>query len=317
MAAWLGAAFLHLLIFERSRLLSPKPWLAASVALLLLAPNLWWNLTHDFPTLKHTADITLNRKAGGGLAALGEFSAAQWISFGPLLGSAFLLMLLQVRQSWRDPNTRLLLWFALPLWTVVAMQAVKSSANANWAAPAFAPATIAIVAWLLQRKKERFLIAALVINLLAVGVGYHWQQLTSASGLVDARHSARINPFKRAQAWDELGRQLSPIFQAHPNAILVADNRTLLAHMLYELRDIKPVAASWNPSGIPSDHYKLTTDLRTHIGKDAILITQDAAGEEFASRFALVEKLATLEAPLDATTTRSLHVFLLHEFKGY
>jgi len=317
MAAWLGAAFLHLLAFERPRLKSPKPWLAATLALLILAPNIWWNVIHDFPTLKHTADITLNRKAGGGLAALGEFSAAQWLSFGPLFGSTFLVMLFSIRQSWRDQNIRFLLWFALPLWTVVALQAVKSSANANWAAPAFAPATIAVVAWLLQRKKDRLLIIGLAINLVAVGVSYHWQQLTVASGMVDAKYSARLNPFKRAQGWDELGRQLKPIIQAHPDTVLVADNRTLLAHMLYELRDLKLAAASWNPSGIPSDHYKLTTDLRPYINRDAILITQDAAGAEFATRFARIEKLATLEAPLDATTSRSMHVYLLHEFKGY
>ena len=62
MAAWLGAAFLHLLAFHRRRLASPKPWLAAGLALTILGPNLWWNVTHDFPTLKHTADITAEQE---------------------------------------------------------------------------------------------------------------------------------------------------------------------------------------------------------------------------------------------------------------
>lgn len=87
MAAWLGAAFLHLLAFNRQQLASAKPWLAAGLALLILSPNIYWNFAHDFPTLKHTADITLNKKAAGGLGPLGEFWAAQWISFGPVLGS--------------------------------------------------------------------------------------------------------------------------------------------------------------------------------------------------------------------------------------
>ena len=87
--------------------------------------------------------------------------------------------------------------------------------------------------------------------------------------------------------------------------------------MLYELRDIKPLAASWNPSGIASDHYKLTTDLRPYVGKNAILITDAAPGADFAPRFARIEKLATLKAPLDATTSRDMNVYLLHDFKGY
>ena len=314
MAAWLAAAFLHLIAFHRTRLSTAKPWAAAGLALLMLSPNLYWNFTHDFPTLRHTADITVNKKAGGGLAALGEFWAAQWISFGPVLGSVFFIVLLQVKKSWRDERSRLLLWFTLPLWAIVSAQAMKSSANANWAAPAFAPVVIAIVAWLLQREKKRLLIAALALNLLLVGVVYHWPNLLLA---VNVENPAKMSPFTRAQGWDELGRQLKPVIQAHPGTVLIADNRTLLAHMLYELRAIKPPAASWNPSGMASDHYKLTTDLRPWIGKDAILITQDPPGDDFNQHFASIEQLPTLSAPLDAQSTRNLDVYLLRGFKGY
>ena len=314
MAAWLGAAFLYLLAFHRRRLASAKPWLTAALALLMLLPNIVWNINHDFPTLKHTADITLNRQSGGGLASLGEFWAAQWIAFGPVLGSIFLLLLLRVRESWNDERTRLLLWFALPLWAVVSMQALKSSANANWAAPAFAPAVIAAVAWLLQREKKKLLIAGLALNLLLVGLLYHWPQILAASR---PDSQAKLSPYKRAMGWDELGRQLKPIVQAHPDAILIADNRTLLAHMLYELRDVRPLAASWNPSGVVSDHYKLTTDLRPHLGKDVILITDTTPGTDFAPRFAGMEQLARLKVPLDAQTSRNMDVYLLHAFKGY
>ena len=314
MLAWLGAAFLHLLAFHRTRLASPKPWLAAGLALLILSPNLYWNVVHDFPTLKHTADITVNKKAGGGLKALAEFWAAQWICFGPVLGSVAVVLLVRVKDSWRDERTRLLLWFALPLWAIVSAQAINSNANANWAAPAFAPATIAAVAWLLQRGKKRLLVIGLAINIVVVGLAYHWQQALVA---VDVKNPEKFNFYKRAQGWDELGRQLTPLLAAHPDAVLVADNRTLLAHMLYEVRELKPAAASWNPSGTPSDHYKLTTDLRSYRGRDALLITQDPPGAEFSTRFAGIDKLATLTAPLGANTARSMDVYLLHDFKGY
>jgi len=314
MAAWLGAAFLYLLAFRRSRLASAKPWLAAGLALLILSPNLYWNVAHDFPTLKHTADITVNKKTAGGFGPLAEFWVAQWIAFGPLLGSVFVLLLTRARESWRDERSRLLLWFALPLWGVVSLQALKGGANANWAAPAFAPAAIAAVAWLLQRQKQRLLVTGLALNLALVGVVYHWPQLLAA---VDVQNPAKKNPFTRAMGWDELGRQLRPIVEAHPGSVLVADNRTLLAHMLYELRDLKPGAASWNPRGEASDHYKLTTDLRPWLGKDAILITQDVPGDDFSRRFAGIDHLAELKAPLDAQTSRNLTVYLLRDFKGY
>jgi hypothetical protein len=66
-----------------------------------------------------------------------------------------------------------------------------------------------------------------------------------------------------------------------------------------------------------SDHYKLTTDLRPYVGKNAILITQDTPGDDFKQRFASIEKLATLKAPLDSQTNRNMDVYLLREFKGY
>ena len=314
MAAFLGAAFLHLLAFHRSRLGTPKPWLAAGLALLILSPNLYWNFTHDFPTLRHTAEITVSKRAGGGLRALGEFWAAQWGAFGPVFGSVFVLILLRVRESWRNQATRLLLWFSLPLWAIVSAQALNSNANANWAAPAFAPATIAAVAWLLQRGKQRLLVIGVGINVVLIGIAYHWQQVLVT---VDGETAAKLNFYKRAQGWDELGRQLKPIITAHPDAVLVADNRTLLAHMLYEVRDLKPVAASWNPSGKPSDHYKLTTDLRPYIGRDALLISMDPVGADLSSRFAGIDKLATLQAPIDTQTSRIMDVYLLRDFKGY
>ncbi|MGE5469190.1 MAG: glycosyltransferase family 39 protein [Bacteroidota bacterium] len=314
MLAWLGAAFLHLLFFHRPRLATVKPWLAAGLASLLLAPNIAWNFAHDFPTLKHTAEITLHKNTGDGLTALGEFWAAQWASFGPVLGCIFVLLLVQARASWQDSRHRLLLWFALPLWAVVSLQALKGGANINWAAPAFAPATIAIVAWLLQRERKRLLAAGLLVNIALVGLAYHWPDILTAAR-VD--HPAKKNPYSRAMGWDELGRQLKPILQAHPDAVLTSPTRNLLAHMLYQERDLRPTFASWNPSGEASDHYKLTTDLRQYVGRDVILVSLDPVGDEFAPYFAGIEKLASLKAPLDASTSRGMEVYLLHDFKGY
>ncbi len=314
MIAWMLAACLHLAAFHRTRLASPRPWVAALLALAILAPNILWNMANDWPTLKHTADITVNKKAGGGFKALGEFIAAQWIAFGPVLGSVFVVLLVNARSTWRDERLRLLLWFSLPLWAVVCGQAWRSSANANWAAPAFAPAAIAVVAWLLQRERRRLLTAGLAINLLLVGIVYHWPQLLRAANVKEA---SRKDPFTRARGWDELGRQLQPLVAAHPGAVVIADNRTLLAHMTYELRGLNPPTAAWNPRGEHSDHYKLTTDLGPYVGRDALLVTRDALPAEMAARFAGSEKLARLAAPLDERNALTMDVYLLHGFKGY
>jgi hypothetical protein len=293
---------------------SAHPWLAAGLALLMLSPNIAWNVAHDFPTLKHTADITVNKVAAGGLGQLGEFWAAQWIALGPILGSVLFWLFIRVDRSWRDERTRLLLWFSLPLWLIVSAQALNSGANANWAAPAFAPAAIAVVAWLLQGKHPRWLIGALIFNLLLVGLVYHWPMLLAA---VNVENPAKKSPYSRARGWDELGRQLVPFVAAHPAAILLADNRTLLAHMRYELRALQPQAISWNPEGQAGDHYKLTTDLRPQLGRDMLFISRDPLGEEITRCFTESRLLAELKAPLDRQTTLDMKVYWLHDFKGY
>lgn len=314
MAVFIGALFVHLLCFHRSRLADTKPWAAAGLSLALLAPNLLWNIANDFPTLRHTADITVNRHSTGGFKSLAEFWGAQWIAFGPVLGSVAALILFRVRENWRDTPARLLLWFSLPLWAVVSAQAFQGSANANWAAPAFGPMTILVVAWLRQRDKQKLLLAGLASNLLLIGTLYHAPSLLAAA---NATSQAKLNPFIRATGWDDLGLQLRPHVQPHPDAVLIANNRTLLAHMAYELHDLRPAIASWNPEGVAGDHFKLTTNLGAHRGADALLLAEEAPGPEFTQRFKRVEKLASLKTPLDAATSRHIEVYLLHEFQGY
>lgn len=314
MLAWLAAAFLHLLVFHRQRLASPRPWIAALLALALLAPNIAWNIAHDFPTFRHTAGITLERSTSHGLAALGEFWVGQWAFFGPVFGSVFVVMLWQLRQNWRDERRRLLLWFALPLWALVSLQALKGGANINWAAPALAPASIAIVAWLLQGRRHRLLAAGLAVNIALAALAYHWPAIIAAA---QVEHPAKKNPYTRAMGWDELGRQLRPVFAAHSGAVLTSPTRNLMAHMLYQLRDLDPPAASWNPSGQPGDHYKLTTDLRPYIGRDLIFVSLEAPEIDLARYGTQLEDLGQFTAWLDSATPRSMHVYILHGFAGY
>lgn len=318
MAVFVGAVFLHLACCHRARLASPRPWAALALALAMLLPNIGWNLAHDFPTLRHTADITVHRQAAGHvgdrLRALAEFAAAQWLSFGPLFGSIAVLGLFHLRRLWADPPARLLLCLALPLWAVVAVQAASGGANGNWAAPAFAPAAIAIAAWLVARQRQGLLVAGVALNVALAALACHAPALLAATGAMQA---ARYNPYLRAVGWDELAGQLRPFVLAHPDAVLLADNRSLLAHMAYELRDLRPRVVSWNPDGVAGDHFKLSTDLGRHLGGDALFIAEQPPAAALTGRFADTRKLASLQVRLDAGTTRQLEVYLAHEFQGY
>ncbi len=304
--------FIHLASGQAALLRTRGPWLALALALALLAPNLVWNFSHDFPTLRHTAEITLQRDGGSHVRAFLEFFLSQLLSFGPLLGLVALLGLRRLVRCWHDEAGRLLLCFCLPLWGIVLLQAMRGGANVNWAAPAFAPASILIVASLLAAKRQSLLIWIVASNLLLVALAYHAPTLLAA---FEQPSFAKANPYLRATGWDAQAQALRPLLPAQPK--LLAGNRTLLAHMAYELRDLNPTLLSWNPDGIAGDHFQLNSDLRQHRGEDFVLLSETPPAPALLARFASYRQLSILETPLTPDRHRHLEVYLLHDFQDY
>jgi hypothetical protein len=80
---------------------------AVLLAFAILSPNLYWNWAHDFPTFRHTAEITRvgHGERGWHPGQLGEFIGAQWLSFGPVLGILLAWALLRSGACARTPPT--------------------------------------------------------------------------------------------------------------------------------------------------------------------------------------------------------------------
>jgi len=68
----------------RRGLVRVGPWLALATTLVVVSPNILWNVQEGFPTLHHTAQITTqSSRSGGPLEALGFF-LGQLLMIGPL-----------------------------------------------------------------------------------------------------------------------------------------------------------------------------------------------------------------------------------------
>ena len=102
---------------------------------------------------------------------------------------------------------------------------------------------------------------------------------------------------------------------AHPEAILVADDRELIAHLLYRLKPRE--YAAWNPDGLPRDHYELVTRLDDKTGRDVIYVSRRESIPDIAARFESSETLGKVVVPIHRDFRREVHVFLLKGFKGY
>lgn len=323
MAAFIGSALLALLAHPGGwrQLGRPGPWLALLVAFAVFAPNLWWNWRNGFPTFQHTAEIT--RIAEG--SARGwhpgefvEFLGAQWLSFGPLLSLGLAWALLNGPRLWADTRFRFLLMFVLPLLFVVGAQALTGRANGNWAAPIFVGGTVLTIAFLASagRARWRLAVAAVTLNLLLAPLAYHWPDLLRLTG---KELTARNDPYKRARGWQALAEAVRPQieaqFRAHPDAVLLSDDRELLAQLIYHLHPARH--ARWQPQAHIADHYGLTAPLTTATGRVFVLVSDRADVSAIAARFASAERLGEADIAVYPKLHRRASVWLLRDFKGY
>ena len=315
MAAFGFSALLYLLGDAKRRRVfaSPGLWVAVAMACLLVLPNIVWNWANDFPTLRHTADIThvdgSNEKTGN----LIEFLLAQVASLGPGFALAFLAALPLALRKWREPRYQFLLVFSLPLLGVVFLQALRSEANGNWAAPALLTALLLSVKWL-ARLRNRWWLTALSLNIVLMLGAYHLGDYFSLRG---EAQPARLDPLKRAKGWDKLAAELRPILIANPGALLLTEDRTLMAHMLYELRDLQPDHAAWAPHPHPQDHYQLTVPLRDEASSRPMLLITRNAHSSVASRFTQSEVVASPRLEIEPGLIREARIIRLQGFRGY
>jgi 4-amino-4-deoxy-L-arabinose transferase-like glycosyltransferase len=118
----------------RRQFARPGPYGAATLALAVLSPFLWWNATHGFATFL---------KQGGRLAArgfapryLGEFLGSQLLLFNPLTAAVALRGAVAKRGA-PDEATRLLMAISAPLLGYFLLHALHDRVQGNWPAPLY------------------------------------------------------------------------------------------------------------------------------------------------------------------------------------
>jgi 4-amino-4-deoxy-L-arabinose transferase-like glycosyltransferase len=270
-AALLPGALLWLLWLRRrsgQQPAAPGPALALAVALACVAPHLVWNATAGWPTLHHTAEITLRSApvAAALSAALMSglsFAAAQPLLLAPLLLPALLWTACRQRSQRLQPlphaATALLLATTVPLLIAGLAQALRGRAEVNWIAPAHLAGALAL-AW----------VAAQVHG--GRGAGWRWPlaqgALVTTLALAPALWAlARpavavptvLDPWARLRGWGPALHMFEPWLDREPGALVVGSTRTVLAQAAWHWRHriVKhgrlPPRAAWAPT--PAHHY--------------------------------------------------------------
>lgn len=311
-----GLAFLAylLLVPKHRRLLrDPRPYAAALVALVILSPNMVWNLQHQFVSYQHTAEITQLDRALFHPDALLEFFLAQFLVFGPITAAALLVIALRPGLWRRDPRLALLAAFCLAPLAAFLGLSLLSRAFANWAAFAYVAGIGLVAAVLVLRRRQRWLAAALGVHLV-LGMGiYHLHDLTQLAGI---QLSRKLDPYGRVTGYRALGAEVAARLQAYPGARLLGDDRKLFALMRYYARPLSDDARFLNPGGGIDNHYALTVDVRHSPRGRFVLLSNRAKAEDLAAWFAEATPLPPIRLDLYPDYRPEYRVWLVRDYRS-
>ena len=259
--------------------------LAGLVALAVFSPNLWWNASHGWPTLGHTAEITVaaQTRAGSRLNSVLEFVAGQALLIGPV---ALITGWLAWRRRPSDASQSqarpagagaFALMFALPLLAVALAQSFNARANINWTVPAL----LGLCLWLGLQIAPRlgskaWWISTVLALLLPAAVSLMGGLASVQQQALDS--SRHLDLWARMRGWDPVLQQLEPALQAHADLPVAATRRDLVVHARYAWRSLQRPIMAWPTTGKPRHHYEQFEPLwRSPDGKPPrLLLLSDA-----------------------------------------
>jgi 4-amino-4-deoxy-L-arabinose transferase-like glycosyltransferase len=310
---WIFSA-LGFVVASRDERRHLRPLLAAiGLALLLYSPNFWWNWSNGFVSYLHTRD---NAGLNGSLFhpdAFIEFFGAQFGVFGPLLFAALILLVARPR-ALAEPRARLLAAFALPTLAMMLAVSFLSRAHANWAAPTYVSATVLVVAWAVQHGWRGIIIFSIALHLAAVALLFNAREAVAALGF---ELPAQYDPLRRLRGWRDLGAIVGEALAAHPGLTLLADDREVLAALVYYVRPHPFEAVKWQVTARVQDQWDLTDGLSKRVGGSFLLVSEHELINEMRPSFAQIDRLQSISISLGPGAEHTYTLYVARDFKGY
>jgi hypothetical protein len=293
----------------RDMLTRPQTWIAFAIALLILSPNIYWNVANHFATLKHTGDnITGTGLRFRPLDAI-AFLGSQFVVVGPLVFAAFLVILVQALRDKVSRQDRLMLAFAIPPLALVFVLSFFRGANANWAAPAAVSMTVLVTAWWLRTGYRRWIVASLVIGVIvqaALLVGDAYAERVSITAL-----GRKGDIYERTLGWRSLGDNAARFARTAGTPTVAAEGRPELAALTYYLRNEPRAVVSWPRNAEARSQFDLTQALDDTAAEPVLLITDCASVPRLARFYASVIPLPPLFARSGPSSQREYRAFKL------
>lgn len=316
-------AYLAFSSTHRPLLKSYKPWLAAVVAGLLFSLNLWWNSQNSWISFAHTSEISQQGESTTNIKGLFEFLMGQIFVLGPVwfyLG----VTLFKHRKLSKDAlksdsqhAANVFLFTMAGILIVISLQALTSRAFINWAAPWIVGGSLLLGVYAAKQNIGNLLRIGLVAHLLLLSAFYHWPNILDHLNIEQTRKNT---PYQRLAGWEGVSRQINPIFEQSPDAVLASDSRDLLAYVGFHARPGQTQFARWNPNKDNiRDHYDLKYNFREYTNTDTrfVYISKQPAPPKLLARFDTAQSLNTIIEPIFKDKQHIIYVYTLQGFNGY
>ena len=226
-------------------------------SLVVLLPNIFWNIQNNWVTLSHTSDNASLNKISFSLLRGGEFLLTQGVMIGPLL---FLFFFININKIKYNFSTKFLLSFSLPILFIVFSESVLVRANANWAAVALISLSIFFTKHIYGLSKK-ILVANNIINFLICVILFFFISNTSS-----------LKFFNRINGVSSFANTL---VEKHMQDIdfLVVEDRLLFSNLKYILNNSqKKIYTSHEPGKKITSSFHLSDPLPPTFSKSFIFL---------------------------------------------
>jgi 4-amino-4-deoxy-L-arabinose transferase-like glycosyltransferase len=306
----LGMAIQAMFSAEAREALRKKRGLVILIfALVLIAPNLYWNYTHGFVSFRQTAV-----SAGWGHhfshpAHFVRFLLSQFLVYGPVLFFMLIWIGAVAVRGRMDRRVVMLLSFSLPVIVLITVQSFISRNHSTWTASAANAASIAITAWLFERERKVLFAATVAINVLA-----------TAAMLVGPALSSSVFPtgsdaFARARGWEDVAAAVRLQLAKDNYDALLVDSRELAAELLYYLRDGDVALFAIAGRHEPANTFEMTRPYRPLGAPEPVLfVSLRRQSREALDQFRLVTSLGSKTIPGGRSEGRTLRFYKLSGF---
>jgi len=215
---------------------------AVLIAAVLFTPVLVWNAQHQWVSLRHV--VGQAGLSGDAQSNFFQFLGSQIGVVSPFL---FLALTAAMFRCWRLRTTEMreqrlfLVMFSAPVLLFFLSWSVFSKVEANWAAPGYLAAVIALAAWwdnILGEKRSTPKRSALALYSLILLPGAFLvlvAHFPAALNLAGIDLPARLDPTRRLHGWKDLGSAIGVVLKGSENRdlFLLSDTYQIAGEMAF------------------------------------------------------------------------------------